>query len=326
VEELSRVDGPNYTILDDCELKLKQEPPLGRLHIPHSIYRRIRFPISRPKALLAHQNLHVMIRTIQEIKAFPQCRKICSFRVAAAGESSSVFLRLREELARGTHLTDDPEEGELLLRVRRGRDIGSWWEVLIRTTPRPLSWRAWRINDRVGALNGSLAAALVASSPPQETDRVVDLTCGTGTLLVERLAGGPLQELIGIDADPTALETAEKHLERAGFQGRAKLINADLRKPLPLEPHSYNVILSNLPWGEGVGSRRQNRSLYKETCLRIEEVASSQARAVILTQDAHTLLFHIESLLPQWHIEQMQKVSQRGFHPTVFVLQREKRP
>src|SRR5690625_5498492 len=79
--------------------------------------------------------------------------------------------RLGEALAELAEVPVDPE-GDLLVRVRRGPGRPGTWQVLIRTTPRPLATRAWRtVNypgaDRAAARSSSFANScwLVACSP-----------------------------------------------------------------------------------------------------------------------------------------------------------------
>ncbi|MHC4475641.1 MAG: class I SAM-dependent methyltransferase [Planctomycetota bacterium] len=57
--------------------------------------------------------------------------------------------------------------------------------------------------------------------------RVLDLGCGTGSLMLKLLEKLPGSIVYGIDFDPTLLVLAEKRL--ANFGERAKLIQADLR-------------------------------------------------------------------------------------------------
>jgi SAM-dependent methyltransferase len=57
--------------------------------------------------------------------------------------------------------------------------------------------------------------------------RVLDIGCGTGSLMLPVLENFPKAEVYGIDFDPTLLALAEKRL--AEFGGRARLVQMDLR-------------------------------------------------------------------------------------------------
>src|SRR6266540_4222387 len=50
--------------------------------------------------------------------------------------------RPRAELTERTGLPEDPDDGELYLRIRRARQPADGWEALVRLSPRPLSARA----------------------------------------------------------------------------------------------------------------------------------------------------------------------------------------
>ncbi len=62
----------------------------------------------------------------------------------------------------------------------------------------------------------------------RKVSRVLDVGCGTGSLMLPILEAFPAAEVWGIDFDPMLLALAEKRL--AKFGGRVKLVEADLRK------------------------------------------------------------------------------------------------
>lgn len=64
--------------------------------------------------------------------------------------------------------------------------------------------------------------ALVAQVQPSPDDVIVDLGCGTGSLLVRLAAAEPKARLIGLDPDPAVLRRARAKLDRTG--ARAELI------------------------------------------------------------------------------------------------------
>jgi hypothetical protein len=55
-------------------------------------------------------------------------------RLSAPGRDSAALRRLRAALARRSGLADDPEDGELLLRIRRARGAAGW-DLLTRLPP-----------------------------------------------------------------------------------------------------------------------------------------------------------------------------------------------
>lgn len=68
---------------------------------------------------------------------------------------------------------------------------------------------------------------LLTSTFPRKS-RILDLGCGTGSLMVVLLKALPESQGTGVDLDPTLLLLADKQL--ASYQNRMQLIQADLRK------------------------------------------------------------------------------------------------
>jgi ubiquinone/menaquinone biosynthesis C-methylase UbiE len=78
----------------------------------------------------------------------------------------------------------------------------------------------------------------------RKVSRVLDIGCGTGSLMLPILEAFPAAEVWGIDFDPTLLSLAKKRLDR--FGERVKLIEADLRKsnwPI-LVPAPFDAVVS----------------------------------------------------------------------------------
>jgi ubiquinone/menaquinone biosynthesis C-methylase UbiE len=68
---------------------------------------------------------------------------------------------------------------------------------------------------------------LIADSQ-KKVSRVLDVGCGTGSVMLPILKKFPNTEVCGIDFDPTLLALAQKRL--AKFSRRVKLVRADMRK------------------------------------------------------------------------------------------------
>ncbi|MBS3932746.1 MAG: hypothetical protein KGZ35_00165, partial [Truepera sp.] len=107
-----------------------------------AVYLLEHYPVPRPKGLLGHQQFTRLLAQLQLVLAGDRFE---SFRLAAAGRDSAVFQRLIGAIGQATGLRFDPDEGELLLRIRPAAWQATGWEVLARLTPRPLSARAWRV-------------------------------------------------------------------------------------------------------------------------------------------------------------------------------------
>ncbi len=127
----------------------------------------------------------------------------------------------------------------------------------------PAGQRAWRVCNRPSAPNATLAHAMVRLSEPQPSDTILNLACGSGTLLAERLALAPASSTIGCDIDPAALDCARQNLAAAGFDRQVRLELWDATR-LPLADRSVDVICADLPFGQLSGSHTNNTALYPQ--------------------------------------------------------------
>ncbi len=290
-----------------------------QLNTVFNAYRVLSFAVNRPKSLLAHEHFSQLVATVQELRQSLPPTAFDNFGLSAAGADSLVFQELIRQLEAALSLPFEAEAVDLLLRVRPA-PRGSGWEILIRLTPRPLSVRSWRVADMKGALNAAVAHAMVRLTRPQPTDCFLNLACGSGTLLIERLLAAPARRLIGCDIDPGALQYAERNLKAAQLQAVVELQPWDARS-LNLPPASVNAICADLPFGIAVGAHEQNVAHYPQILAEAARVAKAQSRFVLMTQEV-TLMEGLLRDAPAWKILEEIKLDLRGLHPRIFVLQR----
>jgi len=117
--------------------------------------------------------------------------------------------------------------------------------------PTHIDWRNWirrwdRMQDRYIPRRKErfeIIVRLIADTQ-RKVLKVLDVGCGTGSLMLPILQAFPTVEVWGADFDATLLALAEKRL--AGFGGRAKLVEADLRKRnwLSIMPASFDAVVS----------------------------------------------------------------------------------
>lgn len=276
------------------------------------------FAVPRPKALLGHQYCTAIQATLADVLGLHPSGSFQTLRLNAAGDDSSVMLRLRETLAQAVRLTPVEDEGDLLLRIRRG---AGGWEVLVRLTPRPLGTRAWRICNRPGALNGTLAYAMARLADATVRDRVLNLCCGSGTLLVELLLLGNVASAVGCDTAPDALPCALANLHAARITHRAQITAWDVTA-LPLDDASVDIIIADLPFGQLVGTHQINLGLYPRLIDEAARVATSGARAVLLTHEVRLLDRVLADRQDVWLREETIAVQSGGMTPRIVVLRR----
>lgn len=292
---------------------------LFSLRLASSVYLVRYFNVPRPRALLGDANLRLILSDCTTVIRLHPPGSFRTLYLSAAGSDSTVLTRLKTELASRLGLTVGDEDGDLLLRLRRDADQ-SGWEWLVRLTPRPLAMRPWRVCNREGALNGPVACAMNLLTTPTPTDVYLNIGCGSGTLLVERLLLGPARRAIGCDIDPAALDCARANLAAAGLTGQVALHPWDARD-LPLPPASVDVITGDLPFGHLVGSHAQNLVLYPALLDEAARVSRPGARCVLLSHEVR-LMERLLASNPAWRLEQSIRVDLGGLYPRIFVLRR----
>ncbi|HJZ49987.1 MAG TPA: methyltransferase domain-containing protein [Roseiflexaceae bacterium] len=285
-----------------------------------AVYLVRRFAIPRPKALLGNQQFGELAGAISSVLELAPPRTYATLRLSAAGEDSTVLTRLKSELAQRFGLAVAADEGDLLIRLRRARDADGW-ETLVRLTPRPLATRIWRVCNLPGALNASLAYAMIALTEPATDDVVLNLACGSGTLLIERLISGRVRQAIGCDTDAAALDCARENVRAAGFERAARLESWDAGRT-PLDEASVSMICADLPFGQLVGSHRENQEFYPRVFAEAARVARPGARMVLLTHEVRLLDRTAERFAREWRPLEALRVRSGGMTPAVALFRR----
>ncbi len=274
------------------------------------------FAVPRPRALLGNTQLPLILSQIQAVRRLSE--DYHSFYIAAAGSESAVMQRIRSAIAEQTGLTPGADKGDLWIRIRPSRG-GQGWETVVRLSPRPLVTRAWRVCNLEGALNAATAQAMIRLTHPQPTDVFVNLGCGSGTLLIERLEYGRCRLAVGVDHQAATLRCAQANLEASRVKG-ARLLWADMTV-LPMHTASVDALCADLPFGQLSGSHQENQRLYPVMLAEAGRIARPGARFALITHEIRLM----DSLLlqhPLWSVEQSLSVNLRGLHPHIYVLVR----
>ncbi len=285
-----------------------------------SVYALHTFEIPRPKALLGHQNFHRLLDAINDVRSISGHDQFQTLHLSAAGSGSSVMQRIKDNLADHTGLTIDLSEGDLLLRLRPTPGKKRHWDALIRLTPRPLATRDWRVCNLPGALNASVAHAMIRLSQPRPDDVVVNLVCGSGTLLIERAAHISASALIGLDIDATVLQCASQNIS-ASEHPNLQLMRADATQT-PFAAGSVDCLYADLPFGQLVGSHAQNIELYPVLLTEAARIARPAARFVLISHEVTLMDSLLADMSDTWKINEKRRITLSGLHPRIFVLER----
>lgn len=289
---------------------------LNTLKIATAVYGSMVFTVPRPKALMGHEHLTRLTKTCQVVLGAAQ-GQFSTVGLDAAGDDSSVMQRLLQDIAHALNLEPSDNRGDLNLRIRRPR-MGEGWEVLIRLTPRPLATRDWRVVNLKGAVFAPIAYAMAGMTRPSSDDRVLNLCCGSATLMIERAAHGQTVALEGVDNSPEALDAAYQNLEAAGVT--ARLVEDDVRQ-LPYPAEAFNVLLADLPFGHWVGNHQDNLTLYPAVLAEAARVAVKGARFAVLSHEKR-LMAKLLTEQSAWIPEKTLSLNQNGLHPEITLLRR----
>jgi 23S rRNA G2445 N2-methylase RlmL len=272
-----------------------------------------------------------------------------TYRVTASHLGRRNYSRYDVESAIATALTGnlpwrfvlndaEEQEPELDLRVLLEDD---WALFGLRLGTLPLHRRAYKVASRPGSLKPPVAycLALLATLAPDAV--VLDPACGAGTILVEAATLVRSGVICGGDLDPSAIETAQANLQAAGIHAELAALSAefDLRQialatnaqspiallylgdatDLRLADYSIDAVLSNLPWGKQVAPETDLAPLYRGILATIERVLAPGGRAVLLTDQAESLLAALEAC-PALSLASALQISLYGRHPTIYVI------
>jgi 23S rRNA G2445 N2-methylase RlmL len=208
------------------------------------------------------------------------------------------------------------------MRVRPAALHTSGWEVLVRLSPRPLSTRAWRMCDMPGALNATIASAMAELTQPGADDRYLNVMCGSGTLLIERLLRAPARQAVGCDIDVGALGCARENLAAGGFESKVELFEMDATR-LDFPDGSFDAVVGDLPWGQLVGSPVDNVELYPQALAEAARVTRPGGRVALLTHAVTQFEALLDDLPAGPNLLDIYRVFQGGLHPRIYLFEKQ---
>jgi 16S rRNA G966 N2-methylase RsmD len=214
-----------------------------------------------------------------------------------------------------------------------GRNNPSAYDCELRIDSRndrcDLYWKLWNVKDarypwRKGTLPASIHPALgyalaryALSLTKCEHPAVFDPFCGSGSLLFAAESQARCRALTGVDKSSTAVATARENAKAA--KSRARFICRDI---LHFEAkEGADLVISNLPFGNRVGSHRENEALYARFLRRLPYYMNEQGVAVLYTADGRLMEWLIKEN-PQLTLREKRRTAAGGLSPWVFVIEK----
>ena len=196
---------------------------------------------------------------------------------------------------------------------------GGECDIFIRPKDVPDTRFAYRKRALPASIQPVQAACLVRyalSFVSAARPRALDPFCGSGTLLIE-LERVVSTALIGVDISERALDAARENA--AAAHSAVRFVHKDILKFEPREP--FDLVLSNLPFGNRVGTHTSNEPLYRDFTHVLPKLLSPGGIAVLYTME-HKLLAACIKNEPALTVAAEMTTEAGGLNPRVTVVKR----
>jgi 23S rRNA G2445 N2-methylase RlmL len=165
---------------------------------------------------------------------------------------------------------------------------------------------------------------MVRLTHPHPDDFVLNLVCGSATLLIERLQHAPARIALGCDTNVEVLICARENIEASGnIAIRLEQWDAGA---LPLPDACVDTVLADLPFGQLVGSHQQNQVLYPRILREAMRVTIAGGLFTAITQDIRLWEHLVADHAAEWTLESVLpiKLPFGGGHlrPRIYLLRR----
>ncbi len=214
-----------------------------------------------------------------------------------------------------------------------GRNNPSAYDCELRIDSRndrcDLYWKLWNVRDerypwRKGTVPASMQPATAyavsrwaLSFVTAKRPAVFDPFCGSGSLLFACGEQADCRSLTGVDKSGAAVAIARENA-KAG-NSKARFICRDI---LHFEAkEGADLVISNLPFGNRVGSHRENEQLYARFLRRLPYYMADGGVAALYTADGR-LMERLIKEDPQLTLREKRRTAAGGLSPWVFVIEK----
>ncbi|XP_077581853.1 tRNA (guanine(6)-N(2))-methyltransferase THUMP3 [Stigmatopora nigra] len=180
-------------------------------------------------------------------------------------------------------------------------------------------------------LRSTLCYGMLRLCKPQPSDIILDPMCGTGAIPLEGALEFPSSFHIAGDNNDIAVNRTVNNVchiqKRKEDKGSTPGLPIDTIRwdlcSLPMRSSSVDIVITDMPFGKRMGSRKKNWDLYP-SCLR--EMARvcrpASGKAVLLTQDKKCFSKVLSRMGGLWRKQHTVWVNVGGLHAGVFLLRR----
>ncbi|XP_073207330.1 tRNA (guanine(6)-N(2))-methyltransferase THUMP3 isoform X2 [Lepidochelys kempii] len=182
-------------------------------------------------------------------------------------------------------------------------------------------------------LRSTLAYGMLRLCDPQPTDIIIDPMSGTGAIPIEGATEWPSCYHIAGDNNPQAVKRAANNICSLLKKNQNKESGTSWGIPidtiqwdicnLPLRTSSVDVIVTDMPFGKRIGSKKKNWDLYPACLMEMSRICRpGTGRAVLLTQDRKCFAKALSKMGHLWQKGHTVWVNVGGLHAAVYLLKR----
>uniref|UniRef100_G3SVJ8 tRNA (guanine(6)-N(2))-methyltransferase THUMP3 n=2 Tax=Loxodonta africana TaxID=9785 RepID=G3SVJ8_LOXAF len=182
-------------------------------------------------------------------------------------------------------------------------------------------------------LRSTLAYGMLRLCAPQPSDIIVDPMCGTGAIPIEGATEWSKCYHIAGDNNPLAVNRAANNISSLLTKNQIQESKPSWGLPidavqwdicnLPLRTGSVDIIVTDMPFGKRMGSKKRNWNLYPACLREMSRVCRpGTGRAVLLTQDKKCFTKALSRMGHVWRKVHTVWVNIGGLHAAVYLLKR----
>lgn len=231
-------------------------------------------------------------------------------------ETIRATLELLREICLPLGLVDSPSRYDLEFIVRSDAEESL---LLLKPSFMQDARFAYRRKDVGASINPVVAACLARLARSSATATIVDPTCGSATLLIERALLDPATRLRGIDNSRTAVAAARTNVRAAGLEGRIEIIHGDATQSVHYA--ACDEVIANLPFG--VRTRETDAELmrlYEAIMSNVAGQLRPGGRALLYTASRKTFEAALARYRKQVRVERNLRVVSGGLWSNLWVL------
>lgn len=210
--------------------------------------------------------------------------KFKTFKITCAGSDSPNVRSIAEYIQKTYELTDK-EEADMKIHIIKTDSV---WEIGAQITPRPLSFRDYKIKNMSGAMDPTIAYAMNSLCDLENANSYLNVFSGSATLLIEAAQCYPnLKQLVGFDNNKKNISLAIQNIKTAGLIKKIQLKEEDIFDKPNLG--KFDVITSDLPFGMSISKNEDLDSLYQCFVEYCQEILNHDGIMAVYTSE-HEIL------------------------------------